>query len=84
MGFAIDAISIATTHWDSDDGPGWWIVFPITFWVVIITGLVVLVRSGRLRFSQRRESALEVLDRRFAEGEMTAEEYHERRSVLDR
>ena len=68
------------------DGPGWWIVFPL-FWLVVIGGLVVLlVRSrgawGPPRAAAPRESALDVLDARYARGEIDDDEYRKRRSVL--
>jgi putative membrane protein len=66
------------------DGPGWWIVFVPLFWIAVVTGIVLLVRSrggwGPPRMA--RESALEVLDRRYAQGEIDIDEYRERRSVL--
>jgi putative membrane protein len=68
------------------DGPGWWIVFVPLFWIVVIGGVVLLLRSrggwGPPRFASDRESALDVLDGRYARGEIDADEYHERRSVL--
>jgi putative membrane protein len=69
------------------DGPGWWIVFPVLFWVIVIAGLVLLVRSrggwGPPRIvGAPRETALEVLDRRYAQGEIDVDEYRQRRSVL--
>ncbi len=72
------------TDWH-DDGPGWWIFFPL-FWIVVI-GTVILVIRNTGRWGPRggavqRESAVEVLDRRFAEGELSLEEYRERRAIL--
>jgi putative membrane protein len=69
-----------------DDGPGWWIVFFPLFWLFVI-GVVVFVLRGTGRWGPRgphvpRESAIEVLDRRFAQGELSLEEYRERRAVL--
>jgi putative membrane protein len=73
----------ATWH---HDGPGWWIVFVPLFWILVISGLVLLLRSrgpwGRPAGDGHRESALDVLDRRYAEGAIGADEYRERRSVL--
>jgi uncharacterized membrane protein len=53
--------------------------------VLVLAGIFLLFgRTGwRGRTSPtRRESALEVLDRRFAQGELSAEEYQSRRRVL--
>ena len=79
-----DVIPIAA--WDGD-GPGWWIVFAPLFWFLVIFGVVFLLRSrwgGGPPWSGRgRETGIEVLERRFAEGELSLEQYRERRSVLE-
>jgi putative membrane protein len=68
------------------DGPGWWIVFVPLFWIVTIGGLMLLLRSrggwGTPRVGGHRESALDMLDGRYARGEIDVYEYRERRSVL--
>jgi putative membrane protein len=68
------------------DGPGWWIVFPL-FWILVVIGIVFLLRArgpwGPPRFAgPARETALEVLERRYAQGEIGVDEYRERRAVL--
>jgi putative membrane protein len=78
-----DAVPVA--DWDGD-GPGWWIVFVPLFWFAVIAGLVLLFRGrgyGPAGRGGGRESAVEVLERRFAEGELSLEQYRERRSVLE-
>jgi putative membrane protein len=83
-------LPFADHHWD---GPGpWVVVFPL-FWAVAIFAFVWLVRGrgwgpGPRRSSwppreSERESAAEILDRRFAQGEIDVEEYRDRRSELD-
>lgn len=65
---------------------GWWILpGPLLFFLLIIIAIVFLVRgSGRPPGTAGdRESAIDVLDRRFAEGELNLEQYRERRSVLE-
>jgi putative membrane protein len=68
------------------DGPGWWIVFVPLFWIVVLGSLVWLLRSrggwGPPRGDSHRETALEVLDGRYARGEVDDDEYRKRRSVL--
>ncbi|HYC81411.1 MAG TPA: hypothetical protein VEB65_06465 [Solirubrobacterales bacterium] len=80
---ALGLIPLADWH---HDGPGWWFLFPL-FWILLIAGLFFLFRRrgpwGNPRYHQPRESAAELLERRFAAGEITSDEYRERRSVLD-
>jgi putative membrane protein len=66
---------------------GWWIPAGPLLWLLLIAGVVFLVVRGR---SERppwtggaRETGIEVLERRFAEGELSLEQYRERRSVLE-
>lgn len=76
--------------WDTNGhmGGGWWIV--MMFWwlffaVLVIAGIVWAVRGGASSTSwrpSREATPLETLDRRFAEGEISIDEYHERRRVL--
>ena len=76
---------IPLAHWDGD-GPGWWIVLVPLFWFLVILGIVLLVRSrgwGPRWSVPGRETGIEVLERRFAEGELSLEQYRERRSVLE-
>ena len=65
---------------------GWWILSGPLFWLLLIVGIVLLVRgrSGRPPLTGGgRETGIDVLDRRFAEGELSLEQYRERRSVLE-
>jgi putative membrane protein len=62
-------------------GPGPWILL----WIAVVVTIIWLVRGrGRGRWGppHRGPSALDILDRRFAEGELSAEEYRSRRQVL--
>jgi putative membrane protein len=65
---------------------GWWILSGPLFWLLLIVGIVFLVRgrSGRPPWTGGgRETGFDVLERRFAEGELSLEQYRERRSVLE-
>jgi putative membrane protein len=75
---------IPMAHWDGD-GPGWWFIFPPLFWLAVIVGIVLLLRSRRGGPPWRggRETGIDVLERRYAEGELSLEQYRERRSVLE-
>jgi len=53
------------------------------FWGAIILGIVWLIRNGtEPQQRQPKETALTILDRRFAEGAVSPEEYRQRRDVL--
>jgi len=66
-------------------GPGWWILFPIAwflfFWGVIVTFLVVGFRRRRAYFRPGR-SGESVLAERYARGEVSEQEYRDRLAVL--
>lgn len=72
----------------SDFGTGWWIamlVGMILVWGLIIAAVVWVVRElgqGRGSAKVGEESAMALLDRRFAAGEISAQEYRERKAVL--
>jgi putative membrane protein len=72
-------------HWG--DPAGWW---AMVLWMALLLAAVVviiwlLVRAGRERGPQPPgESAEEILRRRFAAGEIDAEEYERRIAVLAR
>lgn len=67
---------------------GWlgWLgpVFMLLFWALIITGIVLLVRYliRQGRSSEREDSALEILKRRYARGEIGKDEYESKRRDL--
>ncbi len=62
---------------------GFGMLFMVLFWVVVIVGVILLVRwflgsSG----ITRGESALEILKKRYARGEINKEEFEERKRDL--
>lgn len=72
-------------HWHENGG--WWVMFPI-FWLLVLVAIGFLVAAiARGRFPSPRppesgDSALEILRRRFASGEIDADEYQRRRELL--
>lgn len=83
------ALLLADSGWDNhmgDWGAGWWIVMMlmmVVFWTLVIVGVVWLVRS--LTTGHHRGhggDSLAVLDHRLASGEISVEEYRQRRELL--
>ena len=81
------AIPLADT-WGMHGDVGWgWMIFMmvlmVLFWGAVILGIVWLIREGFVRSSApRTESPTEILERRFAEGAISVDDYHARRDVL--
>jgi putative membrane protein len=79
---------LAQDHWDHMDwGWGWWILMVfgmILFWGLVIAGVVWLVHelTRRRDHGGAEPSPLDVLDHRLASGEITPEEYEQRRKLL--
>lgn len=71
-----------------DVGWGWMLAMMLVmvlFWTALIVGIVWLVRGGSGRWhwgGERKESPTEILERRFAEGAISVEDYNERREVI--
>jgi putative membrane protein len=83
---ALSAV-LADMDWGHMDG-GWWIVMMIgmgVFWALVIVLIVWLARGGlesRRTGGSEAVTPLQILDRRFAEGSITVDEYKERRKAL--
>ena len=84
------AILLADTWMHGGLGWGWMalmMVVMLLFWGAIIVGIVWLIRgaAGGSRARDRsvgKETPVESLDRRFAEGEISEEDYRGRREIL--
>jgi putative membrane protein len=65
---------------------GWWIVWGLgmaAFWIAVIALIVVLLRAAAGRpDGVGGGSALEVLEERYARGEISRDEFLDRRAVL--
>jgi len=74
--------------WGGMEGWGWGmaIVHSVLWWAILVVGIVLLVRLLR-RDSQAggppAETALEVLKKRYARGEIGKEEYEQKRRDLE-
>ena len=56
----------------------WWL-----FWVILIIAFFAWFKPASSK-RRKKQSALEILQMRFAKGEITKEEYEERKAVLER
>ena len=70
--------------WMMDGGMGIWMLVNAVFWILVIVGIVLLVvwavrRVGGGERSKAEESSLEILKKRYARGEITKEEYEEKK-----
>jgi putative membrane protein len=69
-----------------DFGGGWWMVMMfgmVLFWALVIVGIVWIVREiGGRREHGVGETPVALLDRRFAAGDISVDEYRERRAAL--
>jgi len=77
--------------WYDDGGMGWggWVLMSmvmVAFWAVLILAVVMIVRNvgwdRRPGDDAPRRGAQDILDERFARGEIDADEYHARRAAL--
>ena len=80
---------MTVAHWLWDEPgleAGWmevaWALSQIVFWVLVGFVVIRLLGSRGHHRSGRRSSALSVLEERYARGEVTREEFLERREVL--
>ena len=87
-----DESRVMAMMWGYDWGWGAWLVMSmmmVLFWGLVIAGIVVLVRylaggrqGGPPAVDRGQASAEELLDERFARGEIDADDYTSRRQAL--
>lgn len=70
-------------------GWGWWgahMLFPVLFWIVVIAVVFLGIRrfasAGRGEFGPPRETALDILKTRYAQGEIDREEFEQKKRDL--
>lgn len=69
------------------DGMGIWMLFGMVFWIVVIVGIVLLViwvvqKAVGGGVGGTEGSALEILKKRYASGEISKEEFAEKKRDL--
>jgi putative membrane protein len=77
---ASPTILASSDHWD---GPGWWIIFPI-LWLLLIGGLVLFFALGCRRHGRGTGGRVGEarLAERYAAGDIDEQEYRQRLAVL--
>jgi len=72
-------------HWDYGCGMGFGWVFMIFFWVLIVLGIVYLIRIVMLGAKKQTsgDTALDILKKRYAKGEITKEEFEKIKNDLN-
>lgn len=67
-------------HWGWGMGFSW--ILMILFWGLVIAGIVALIRWFSERSGSRGKTALEVLQERYARGEIQKEEFEQKKRDL--
>jgi putative membrane protein len=70
-------------HWDYGWGMGSGWLFMVMFWVLAIAGVFVLIKliSGSKK-EDKTETALDILKKRYASGEIGREEFEEKKKDI--
>lgn len=63
-------------------GFGWF--FMAAFWILVVLGIIYLIKviAGDARKGEREETALDILKKRYARGEVNKEEFEEKKKDL--
>jgi putative membrane protein len=71
-------------HWDYGWGMGFGWLFMVLFWALVIVGVVFIFKmiSDRSRPAEKGETALDILKKRYAKGEITKEDFERMKDDL--
>jgi putative membrane protein len=71
-------------------GMGWgWSIIMIAFWIAVIAGIIFLIRwiamsTDKGKTAGGEDSALEILKKRYARGEINRQEFEEKKKDLEK
>jgi putative membrane protein len=73
-------------HWDYGWGIGFgfgWLLM-ILFWILVILGIICLIKliTGSSKKVEKEETAIDILKKRYAKGEVSKEEFEKIRDDL--
>jgi putative membrane protein len=67
--------------WGENEGMGWWMLFGsvwmVVFWGLIIWAIATVFGRGEKSAPSGGESALEIAKRRYAQGELSREQFEQ-------
>tara|TARA_R110002050_G_scaffold124313_2_gene243342 strand:+ start:4879 stop:5109 length:231 start_codon:yes stop_codon:yes gene_type:complete len=69
-------------HWTNGFGGGWMMMFWWILIIVAIFGLFRLINNNNTSNSVKEESALDVLEKRYAKGEIDKSEFEQKKEDL--
>jgi putative membrane protein len=71
-------------HWGNYGGMGFGWIFMILFWALVILVIFFLIKyiAGRDRTESPKETALDILKKRYAKGEINKEEFEDKKKDL--
>ena len=73
--------------WFMDGGMGIWMLFNMAIWIIVVVGIVLLViwavrKTSGNSYKKVEETALDILKKRYASGEITKEEYEKKKKDI--
>lgn len=71
-------------HMDFGLGMGFGWIFMIAFWALVIFGVIYLIKlfAGRSKSGEKHETALDILKKRYANGEISKEEFETKKKDI--
>lgn len=71
-------------HWGNGYGFGFGWLFMLLFWALVILGIVFLIKLlfKDTKYEHKSETALDILKKRYARGEIGKEEFEEKKKDI--